>query len=126
MSNTEQNAHVIAESWPYFERNYDILKGKAFWGAWVPQSVERPTLAQVTISRLLSSSPTSSSLLSVQSPPRILCPPLSGPARSHSQKKDRSFPEKLQKKKRRVICVPSFREGASAGGVQRTAFPSLK
>ena len=47
------------------------------WGAWVIQSVECPTLAQVTIPRFLSSSPKSGSLLSVQSLLWILCPSLS-------------------------------------------------
>ena len=36
-------------------------------GAWGAQSVERPTWAQVTISRLVSSSPASGSVLTAQS-----------------------------------------------------------
>ena len=36
-------------------------------GAWVTQSVKRPTLAQVMISRFLSSSPESGSVLTAQS-----------------------------------------------------------
>ena len=36
-------------------------------GAWVAQSVERPTLAQVMISRLVSSSPALGSVLTAQS-----------------------------------------------------------
>ena len=36
-------------------------------GAWVAQSVKRPTSAQVMISRFVSSSPTSGSVLTVQS-----------------------------------------------------------
>ena len=40
-------------------------KGKR--GAWVAQSVERPTSAQVMISRLMSSSPASGSVLTAQS-----------------------------------------------------------
>ena len=36
-------------------------------GAWGAQSVERPTLAQVMISRSVSSSPTSGSVLTAQS-----------------------------------------------------------
>ena len=43
-----------------------ILKGHT-WGAWVAQSVGRPTSAQVTISRYVSSSPTSGSVLTAQS-----------------------------------------------------------
>ena len=38
---------------------YLIFKRIEFWGAWVAQSVERPTSAQVTISHSVSSSPTS-------------------------------------------------------------------
>ena len=38
-----------------------------FWGAWVAQSVKRPTSAQVMISRSMSSSPTSGSVLTAQS-----------------------------------------------------------
>ena len=37
------------------------------WGAWVAQSVERLTSAQVMISRLMSSSPASGSVLTAQS-----------------------------------------------------------
>ena len=37
------------------------------WGAWVAQSAERPTLAQVTISRSVSSSPASGSVLTARS-----------------------------------------------------------
>ena len=40
---------------------------KASWGAWVAQSVERPTSAQVTMSRSVSSSPASGSGLMAQS-----------------------------------------------------------
>ena len=40
---------------------------KASWGAWVAQSVKRPTSAQVTISRSVSSSPASGSVLTAQS-----------------------------------------------------------
>ena len=44
-----------------------LSKLNKHWGAWVAQSVERPTLAQVTISRSVSSSPASGSVLTVQS-----------------------------------------------------------
>ena len=37
------------------------------WGAWVAQSVKRPTSAQVMISRSVSSSPASGSVLTAQS-----------------------------------------------------------
>ena len=40
---------------------------QALWGAWVAQSVERPTSAQVVISRSVSSSPASGSVLTAQS-----------------------------------------------------------
>ena len=36
------------------------------WGAWMAQSVEQPTLAQVMISQFVSSSPTSGSVLTAQ------------------------------------------------------------
>ena len=36
------------------------------WGAWVAQSVKRPTLAQVMITRSVSSSPASGSVLTAQ------------------------------------------------------------
>ena len=40
---------------------------KKIFGAWVAQSVEHPTSAQVMISRFVSSSPTSGSVLTAQS-----------------------------------------------------------
>ena len=43
------------------------LKNTGCWGAWVAQSVERPTSAQVTILRSVSSSPASGSGLMAQS-----------------------------------------------------------
>ena len=46
-------------------------------GAWVAQSVKRPTSAQVMISRSVSSSPTSGSVLTAWSLLQILCLPLS-------------------------------------------------
>ena len=45
----------------------DALKNSTGWGAWVAQSVERPTSAQVTISRSVGSSPASGSVLTAQS-----------------------------------------------------------
>ena len=45
-----------------FTQKYVVI-----WGAWVAQSVKRPTLAQVTISRSVSSSPASGSVLTAQS-----------------------------------------------------------
>ena len=51
-------------------------------GAWVAQSVKRPTSAQVMISRVVSSSPASGSVLTAQSLEPLLdslSPPLSAP-----------------------------------------------
>ena len=65
-----------------------LFKTSDTWGAWVAQSVERPTSAQVMISQLVSSSPTSGPVLTAQSlepasdsvspslsalPPLVLC-----------------------------------------------------
>ena len=44
---------------------YAVLKRN--WGAWVAQSVKRPTSAQVMISRSMSLSPASGSVLTAQS-----------------------------------------------------------
>ena len=44
-----------------------ILKTKVYRGAWVAQSVERPTWAQVMISQLVSLSPASGSVLTARS-----------------------------------------------------------
>ena len=44
-----------------------LLKELHSWGTWVAQSVERPASAQVTISRLVSSSPASGSGLTARS-----------------------------------------------------------
>ena len=49
------------------------------WGIWVAQLVKQLTLAQVMISQFVGFSPASGSLLSLQSPLWILCPPLSLP-----------------------------------------------
>ena len=50
------------------------------WGAWVAQLVEHLTLAQVVISRFMSSSPTLGSVLTAQSlEPASDCYPLSAP-----------------------------------------------
>ena len=61
-----------------------IIKTKWYWGIWVAQLVKRLTLAQVTISWLMSSSPSSGSVLTVQSlepvsgsvSPSLSAPPL--------------------------------------------------
>ena len=44
-----------------------MLKRSPNWGTWVAQSVGRPTSAQVMISRSVSSSPASGSVLTAQS-----------------------------------------------------------
>ena len=43
------------------------LKAQKIWGAWGAQSVERPTSAEVMISRSVSSSPASGSVLTARS-----------------------------------------------------------
>ena len=52
------------------------------WGAWVAQSVKRPTSAQVVISQFMGSSPAWSSVLTAQSlepASDSVSPPLSAP-----------------------------------------------
>ena len=44
-----------------------LFKILVFWGAWVAQSVKRPTLAQVMISQFVSSSPALDSVLTARS-----------------------------------------------------------
>ena len=58
-----------------------FLKKIMHWGAWVSQSVGRLTSVQVMISRFVSSSPASGSVLTARSlePVQILCLPLSLP-----------------------------------------------
>ena len=55
---------------------HTFIKIRKCRGTWVAQSVKRPTLAQVTISQLVSSSPTLGSVLIVQSLLRTLSPSL--------------------------------------------------
>ena len=50
-----------------FQRCRVDLERTRGWGTWAAQSVERPTSAQVTISRSMSSSPASGSVLTAQS-----------------------------------------------------------
>ena len=57
--------------------NYTPIKKQSYWDAWVAQSVKHPALAQVMISRFMSSSPASGSLLAAWSPLQVLCPSLS-------------------------------------------------
>ena len=63
---------------------YQMIKVFSGWRTWVAQSVEHPTLAVVMISQLMSSSPTSGSVLTADSLLQILCLPLSAPTHSHS------------------------------------------
>ena len=44
-----------------------LRKSSLIWGAWVAQSVERPTSAQVRISEFVSLSPASGPVLTAQS-----------------------------------------------------------
>ena len=82
-------------------------KDRVIWGAWVAQSVEHPTSAQVMISQLVSSSPASGSVLTLQSlepasdsvspclsapPPLTLCVSL-----STINKQSKNFFEKFKK-----------------------------
>ena len=55
------------------------LKTILSWGAWVAQSVKCLTIAQVMISRFVSSNPASGSMLTAQSLLGILSPTLSAP-----------------------------------------------
>ena len=69
------------ETWHHIQ---PILLKSVQWagGAWVAQSVKRPTLAQVMISWFVSSSPTSGSVLTAQSlepASDSVSPPLSDP-----------------------------------------------
>ena len=66
---------------------WDIIKRKSFWDAWVAQSVECLTSAQVMISQLVSSSPTSGSVLTARSPEPAsdsVPPSFSAPTHLHS------------------------------------------
>ena len=70
--------HLLCATWLFINR-----KG-CCWGNWVAQSVERPTSALVMISRSMSSSPASGSVLTAQSlepasdsvSPNLSAPPL--------------------------------------------------
>ena len=50
----------------YSVKNWCLL-AESLWGTWVAQSVERPTSAQVMISRSVSSSPALGSVLTAHS-----------------------------------------------------------
>ena len=60
-----------------------LIQDSYCWGAWVAQSVKRPTSAQVMISQLVGSSPTSGSVLTARSMEPAsdsVSPPLSSPS----------------------------------------------
>ena len=66
--------------------SFSLVKS-SFWVAWVAQSVERPTSAQVMISRFTSSSPGSGSGLMAQSLEPVsdsVSPSLSAPSLVHA------------------------------------------
>ena len=71
-----------------------VLLEQASWGAWAARSVKRPTSAHVMISRSMSSSPASGSVLTAQSlepvsdsvSPSLSAPPLFMLCLSLSQK----------------------------------------
>ena len=59
--------HVICRLFKIPKGERLLEKLSPIWGAWVAQSVERPTSAQVMISRSVSSSRASGSVLTAQS-----------------------------------------------------------
>ena len=65
-SRHHNKAHITIKQFKWIFGFLVHLKVK-FGGAWVAQSVKRPTSAQVTISQSVSSSPASGSVLTVQS-----------------------------------------------------------
>ena len=88
----------------------EIQINTTFRGTWVAQSVGRPTSAQVTISRSVSSSPASGSVLTAQSlepvsdsvSPSLSAPPPFMLCLSLSQKKINKRWEKKQKQKKKL------------------------
>ena len=65
----------------------ELFKNLYFGGAWVAQSVEHPALAQAMISRTVSSSPASGSVLTAQSLEPALdsvCPHFLFPSPTHA------------------------------------------
>ena len=75
--NSQHSAVCIDLIFLYMLRS--ILKIGILWGAWVAQSGEHQTLAQIMISRFVGSSPTLGSVLTVGSLLAILSPHLSLP-----------------------------------------------
>ena len=53
--------------WRHFRAQNSLGLKSTLWGAWVAQSVERPTSAQVMISKSMSSSPVLGSVLTARS-----------------------------------------------------------
>ena len=81
-------------------------------GAWAAQLVEDPTSAQVMASQFVSLCPVWGSLLSMQKPLQILCPPLSLPL-PHSHTLSPQNKQTFIKKKER-------KEGRKEGRKERT------
>ena len=75
---THPTPTIANKAWPQVPQTDDAYVRS---GAWVAQSVERPTSAQVMISQFVGSSPALGSVLSAWSlePASILCLPLSLP-----------------------------------------------
>ena len=94
-------------------------------GAWVAQSAERPTSAQVVSSWFVSSSPASGLLLSAQTPLRILCLlslSLSAPSllTLSLSKINKTLKKKKKKKRRPPRAIPARGTLVSAAPTQGT------
>ena len=87
-------------------------KNPLLWGAWVAQSVKRPTSAWVVISRFVGSSPTSGYVLTARSlepASDSVSPLLSAPSPLMlclSQKYTFKKKKKERKKERKILCSP--------------------
>ena len=95
------------------------IKLKENGGAWVAQSVKRPTSAQVMISYSVSLSPTLGSALTAQSlepashsalPPLMVCLSLSLPPQKINKQK-----KKKLKEKNTVFCLTPFTVNSLSG-----------
>ena len=63
---THHNCWLLHNSHTLISNKHPARKRQS-WGLWMAQSVKRPTSVQVMISRFMSSSPTSGSVLTAQS-----------------------------------------------------------
>ena len=61
----QKNKHYKTKL-PDMENRLVAIRREQAWGTWVAQSVKHPALAQVMISQLLSSSPTSGTVLTAR------------------------------------------------------------